>query len=157
MGRPYSDDLRVRVVAAMEGGGDCRTVGAAFGIAPSTAGNRHRLYRRTQGYSARPMGGDRRSKLLDHDAHVAALLADTCDLRLVDVQAALAERGVFVSWSTVRRRVKRLGLRLKKKRYSRRNRIALTSRWQGSCGKRLRPVSTSPASCLLMRPEPIPR
>jgi transposase-like protein len=60
------------------------------------------------------MGGDRRSKLLDYDAHVAALLADTCDLRLIDVQADLAERGVIVSWSTVRRRVKRLGLRLKK-------------------------------------------
>ena len=56
MGRPYSDDLRVRVVAAMEDGGDCRTVGATFGIAPSTAGNWHRLYRRTQSYSARPMG-----------------------------------------------------------------------------------------------------
>ena len=114
MGRPYSDDLRVRVVAAMEGGGDCRTVGAAFGVAPSTAGNWHRLYRRTQSFSARPMGGDRRSKLIEHDAHVAALLAGTCDLRLVDVQVDLAERGVFVSWSTVWRRVRRLGLRLKK-------------------------------------------
>jgi transposase len=60
------------------------------------------------------MGGDRRSKLLDHDVHVTALLTGTCDLRLVDVQADLAERGVFVSWSTVRRRVKCLGLRLKK-------------------------------------------
>ena len=114
MGRAYSDDLRVRVVAAMEGGGDCRTVGAAFGIAPSTAGNWHRLYRRTRSYSARAMGGDHRSKLLDYEAGVAALLADACDLRLIDVQADLAERGVLVSWSTVRRSVKRLGLRLKK-------------------------------------------
>ena len=114
MGRAYSDDLRVRVVAAMEGGGDCRTVGATFGIAPSTAGNWHRLYRRTGSYSARPMGGDHRSKLLDHEAGVAALLAGACDLRLIDVQANLAERGVVVSWSTVRRTVKRLGLRFKK-------------------------------------------
>ena len=114
MGRPYSDDLRVRVVAAMEVGGNCRTVGAAFGVAPSTAGNWHRLYRRTQSYSARPMGGDHRSKLLDHGAHVAALLADTCDLRLADVQADLAARGVFVGYATVWRTVKRLGLRLKK-------------------------------------------
>jgi transposase-like protein len=60
------------------------------------------------------MGGDRRSKLLDHDADIAALLDGACDLRLVDVQADLAERGVLVSWSTVRRTVKRLGLRLKK-------------------------------------------
>jgi transposase len=114
MGRPYSDDLRVRVVAAMEGGGACRAVGEAFGIAPSTAGNWHRLYRRTQTYSARPMGGDRRSKLLDHGDHVAALLAETSDLRLVDVQADLASRGVEVGYGTVQRTVKRLGLRLKK-------------------------------------------
>ena len=114
MGKPYSDDLRVRVVAAMEGGGNCRAVGARFGIAPSTAGNWHRLYRRTQSYSARPMGGDHRSKLVEHQARVAELLSGTCDLRLADVQADLAERGVLVSWSTVRRTVKRLGLRLKK-------------------------------------------
>ena len=114
MGKPYSDDLRVRVVAAMEGGGNCRMVGATFGIAPSTAGNWHRRYRRTQSCSARPMGGDNRSKLLDHQGRVAELPSGTCDLRLVDVQSDLAERGVFVSWSTVRRTVKRLGLRLKK-------------------------------------------
>lgn len=114
MGKPYSDDLRVRVVEAMEVGGDCRSVGLTFGIAPSTAGNWHRLYRRTQSYSARPMGGDHRSKLLDHHARVAELLSGTCDLRLVDVQSDLAERGVLVSWSSVRRTVKRLGLRLKK-------------------------------------------
>jgi transposase len=114
MARPYSDDLRVRVVAAMEGGGNCRAVGEAFGIAPSTAGNWHRLYRRTQSYSARPMGGDHRSKLLEHTDHVTALLAETNDLRLVDVQADLAARGVKVGYSTVQRAVKKLGLRLKK-------------------------------------------
>ena len=113
MGRPYSDDLRERVVAAMEGGDSCRAVGETFGVAPSTAGNWHRLYRRTQSYSARPMGGDHRSKLLEHSDHVAALLAETCDLRLVDIQADLASRGV-VGYATVQRTVKRLGLRLKK-------------------------------------------
>ena len=60
------------------------------------------------------MGGDRRSKLLDHGDHVAALLATTSDLRLVDVQADLASRGVEVGYGTVQRTVKRLGLRLKK-------------------------------------------
>ncbi len=60
------------------------------------------------------MGGDRRSKLLDHGDHVAALLAQTSDLRLVDVQADLASRGVRVGYATVQRLVKRLGLRLKK-------------------------------------------
>lgn len=114
MGRPYADDLRVRVVAAMEGGGTCRDVGRTFGVAPSTAGNWHRLYRRTQSCSARPMGGDHRSKLSEHSDYVATLLSETNDLRLVDVQAKLAERGVEVGYATVQRAVKKLGLRFKK-------------------------------------------
>lgn len=114
MARPYSNDLRERVVAAMEGGGSCREVGETFGIAPSTAGNWHRLYRRTQSYTARPMGGDHRSKLLEYGDHVALLLAETSDLRLIDVQADLASRGVRVGYSTVQRTVQKLGLRLKK-------------------------------------------
>jgi len=60
------------------------------------------------------MGGDRRSKLLEHRDHVAALLAEKSDLRLVDVQADLASCGIVVGYGTVQRTVKRLGLRLKK-------------------------------------------
>lgn len=60
------------------------------------------------------MGGDHRSKLLDHNDYVVSLLAETNDLRLLDVQAKLAERGVEVGYSTVQRAVKKLGLRFKK-------------------------------------------
>jgi transposase len=49
--RPYSNDLRDRVVGAMEGGMSCREAGAQFGIAPSMAGNWHRLFRRTKSYT----------------------------------------------------------------------------------------------------------
>jgi transposase len=37
--KPYSNDLRDRVVAAMESGRSCREVGDQFGVAPSTAGD----------------------------------------------------------------------------------------------------------------------
>ena len=57
------NELRDRVVAAMAGGRSCRDVGAVFDVAPSTAGNWYRQYRRTSSYSALPMGGARRSKL----------------------------------------------------------------------------------------------
>jgi transposase len=65
MGKPYSDDLRERAVAAKAGGRSCRKVGAVFGVAPSTAGNWYRQYQRTNSYSAKPMGGNRRWKLGD--------------------------------------------------------------------------------------------
>jgi len=112
--RPYSDDLRGRVVAAMEGGLSCRAAAERYGVAPSTAGNWHRLYRETKSYSPLPIGGDRRSKLLGEVEWLAGYLAETPDLRLVDVQHALAARGVEVSYAGVQRTVKRLGLRFKK-------------------------------------------
>lgn len=114
MGKPYSDDLREPVVAALERGMSCREAGALFGIAPSTAGNWHRRHRQTQNLSARPMGGDRRSKLGTHGERIAALLGEGSQLRLIDVQAALAGEGVVASTSAVQRMVHRLGLRFKK-------------------------------------------
>lgn len=114
MGKPYSDDLRTPVVAAMERGMSCREAGALFGVAPSTAGNWYRRHRETRSVSARPMGGDRRSKLAAHVARIVALLGEGSQLRLIDVQAALASEGVVASYSTVQRMVRKLGLRFKK-------------------------------------------
>lgn len=114
MGKPYSNDLREPVVSALERGMSCREAGALFGIAPSTAGNWHRRHRQTQSLSARPMGGDRRSKLEAHADRIAVLLGEGSQLRLIDVQAALASEGVVASTSAVQRMVQRLGLRFKK-------------------------------------------
>ena len=115
MGKPYSEDLRGRVVAAMASGRSCRDVGDAFDVAPSTAGNWYRLYRLTRSYSARPMGGDRRSKLNDEAGWIAQRLGEAGELTLGEVRSELAERGVEVSYTSVWRMVRRLGLRHKKK------------------------------------------
>ncbi len=115
MGKPYSDDLRDRVVSAMAAGGTCRDVGDTFNVAPSTAGNWYRLYRRTKSYSARPMGGDRRSKLTGEAGWIVERLAQAGELTLTEVRDELAQRGVDVSYTSVWRMVRRLGLRHKKK------------------------------------------
>ena len=112
--RPYSTDLRERVVAAMECGGSCRDVGAQFGVAPSTAGNWHRRYRRTKSYAPLAIGGDRRWKLAEEIGWIAQRLAAVPDLTLAEVRSDLAARGVEVSYAGVQRTVKRLGLRFKK-------------------------------------------
>lgn len=112
--RPYSNDLRSRVVAAMEAGGSCRAVAATFGVAPSTAGNWHRQYRRTQSYAPLAMGGDRRWKLAGELGWIAERLEAVPDLTLAEVRNDLAARGVLVSYAGVQRTVKRLGLRFKK-------------------------------------------
>ena len=115
MGKAYSGDLRDRVVAAMAAGRSCREVGSAFAVAPSTAGNWYRRYRRTQSYAARPMGGDRRSKLTAEAGWIAERLAAVPELTLGEVRDDLAGRGVRVSYASVWRTVRRLGLRHKKK------------------------------------------
>lgn len=97
MGKAYSDDLRRRVVVAMAAGRSCREVGATFDVAPSTAGNWYRRYRRESSHAARPMGGDRRSKLLEHAGWIGERLAGTPELTLGEVRSDLAQRGVCVS------------------------------------------------------------
>lgn len=115
MGKAYSDDLRCRVVGAMAAGRSCREVGAAFDVAPSTAGNWWRRYKRERSHAARPMGGDRRSKLVDQAGWIGERLAGTPELTLGEVRSELAERGVAVSYASVWRTVRKLGLRHKKK------------------------------------------
>jgi transposase len=112
--RPYSNDLRDRVVAAMENGMSCRDAGSQFDIAQSTAGNWHRLYRRTKSYAPLAIGGDRRWKLAEEVGWVAERLAQTPDLTLAEVRNELEARGVLVSYAGVQRTVRRLGLRFKK-------------------------------------------
>ncbi len=112
--RAYSNDLRARVVAAMEAGGSCREVGRSFSIAPSTAGNWYRRYRETRSHAAKAMGGDRRWKLAKEVDWLAQRLAETPDLTLAEVQSDLAARGTHVSYAAVCRTVKRLGLRFRK-------------------------------------------
>lgn len=128
MVKPYSDDLRDRVVALMAGGRGCREAAAIFGIAPSTAGNWYRRYKRTSSYSALPMGGDHRSKLTAQAGWIAERLAAVPELTLFEVRCALAERGTEVSYASVWRAVKKLGLRLKKEQSTPASKIAPMSR-----------------------------
>lgn len=115
MGKAYSDDLRGRVVAAMATGRSCREVGAGFDVAPSTAGNWYRRYRRESSHAARPMGGDRRSKLLEQAGWIGERLAETPELTLGEIRSELAQRGIGVRYASVWRTVHKLGLRHKKR------------------------------------------
>ena len=115
MGKPYSMDLRDRVVAAMATGRSCRDVAAGFDVAPSTAGNWYRRHQQTQCHAPLPMGGDRRSKLTEQSVWISKRLAQASGLTLGEVRDELAGRGIMVSYASVWRMVRRLGLRHKKK------------------------------------------
>src|SRR5665213_1532647 len=67
MARPYSMDLRERVVLAVEKEGLSRRQAAdRFGIGIKTAIDWVRRFRETGSMASRPMGGSRPKKIVDH-------------------------------------------------------------------------------------------
>ena len=128
MSKALSLDLRTRVLAAIGGGLSCRQAAERFGVSASSA-IRWRARERVQG-DARPkaLGGDRRSGRIEaHAALILALTAETPDLTLPEMQAAMAKRGVPVGLATLWRFFERRRITRKKRPRTRPNRTARTS------------------------------
>jgi transposase len=105
MGRPYSLDLRERVVAAMIAGMSGREAAKHFRIGESTALRWVRRLRQTGSPEAKPMGGKRPFALAAHREWIIARLTAKPDLTLRALLAELRARGAKVSsfavWSIV--------------------------------------------------------
>ncbi|MFP4005067.1 MAG: IS630 family transposase [Alphaproteobacteria bacterium] len=117
MTRALSDDLRRRVIEAVEGGMSRRAAAERFDIGVSTAVKLLRRWNETGSRAPRRFGGDVRSRRIDafHD-EILALVADKPDITLAEIAAHLAARhGISVSQSTVWRFFKRHGVTYKKK------------------------------------------
>ena len=116
MAQALSDDLRRRVVAAVDGGMSRRGAAQRFGIAPSTAIEWVRVWRRTGSYRPQPQGGDNRSQRIEaRAAAVLALVEETPDMTLAEIAAHLENaHGLRVSQSTVWRFFHRRGITFKK-------------------------------------------
>src|SRR5437899_3001493 len=101
MGKPYSVDLRERVVAAVERGGmSCHGAAAHFGVGVSTAINWVRRLRETGSVAPGQMGGHKPKSI--SGAHRIWLLERTQrDFTLRGLVAELAERGLKVDYRTV--------------------------------------------------------
>ena len=101
MGRPYSVDLRKRVVAAVESGGMSRHQAAAqFGVGVSTAINWVRRSRETGSVAPGKMGGHR-PKLIAGEHRAWMLERTKQDFTLNGLAAELAARGLKVDYRTV--------------------------------------------------------
>jgi putative transposase len=97
MGKPYSMDLRERVVAAVETGGlSCHRAAAQFGVGVSTAIVWVRRLRETGSVAPGQMGGHKPKAISGE--HRAWLLERTKarDFTLRGLAAELAERGLKV-------------------------------------------------------------
>ncbi|MGZ5056665.1 MAG: helix-turn-helix domain-containing protein, partial [Methylobacter sp.] len=63
MPRPYSEDLRLRVVNAVESGQTTREVGALFQVSPSFVSHVHQCWRQRGHVHPKQIGGYRRALL----------------------------------------------------------------------------------------------
>ena len=115
MTRPYSNDLRERVVAAVLQGESVRSVAARFGVAVSTVVKWHQRYRASGSVAPGKVGGHRRRVLEPHRVFIVERLKQTPHLTLHGLKDELAARGVKVSHNTVWEFLRREGLRFKKK------------------------------------------
>jgi len=116
MARPYSQDLRDRVLAAAHAGQTHLAVAARFAVGESTVRSWVRRERVSGSRAARPNRGGRPKLGPAGDAALRALLAERSDRTLAELAEGLRERvSVRVSVMAVWRACERLGLTRKKK------------------------------------------
>ena len=116
MAKPYSIDLRERVVAAVEHGGLSRRQAAErFDVVASTVINWVRRFRETGSVAPGQMGGHKPRTLAgEHRGWLLQRMAAS-DFTLHGLVAELAGRGVKVDYRSVWRFVHAEGLSFKKK------------------------------------------
>ena len=117
MGKPYSQDLRERVIAAVDTGTGAYLAAPLFQVSVSYIYKALIRRRKTGEVTARPSGGGPKPKLAPHDDALRARVAAEPDITLAELQAwLLAERKVNVSIGCLWNRLKFLKLPLKKSR-----------------------------------------
>ena len=115
MGKPYSQDLRERVIAAVDGGIGAYAAAALFRVSVSYIYKVLGRRRATGETRARTGRAGRKAKLAAHDEALRARVAVVPDATLEELQAWLAtERKIEVSIGCLWNRLRRLKLPLKK-------------------------------------------
>jgi len=128
MPRVLSQDLRNRVVAAVEGGMSCRRAAVRFGVSAASAIRWRQLALRHGTPAAKAQGGDRRSARIEaHAGFILGAIEAKDDVTLIELQALLAERGTPVGIGTLWRFFDRHRITRKKRPRTRPSRTVLTS------------------------------
>ena len=158
-GQSYSEDLRARVLAAVDGGLAARAAAELFRVSVSYIYKALVRRRRTGQVIASTRRGHRPRKLSPaQEAALAAHIEAHPDLTLATLQAwLLAEHEVRLSNGAMWSAVARLGLSFKKRRSMPLSKIVPTSRPGAASGGRRNPLSMPTSSSSSTRPAPAPR
>ena len=158
-GQSYSDDLRGRVLAAVDGGMAARAAAKLFRVSVSYIYKALIRRRRTGEVSASSRRGHRPRKLTPaQEAALAAHITAHPDLTLAALQTWLvSEHEVRLSNGAMWSAVARLGLSFKKRRSAPVSRTVRMSPRGAASGGRRSPSSMPTSSFSSMRPAPAPR
>jgi transposase len=158
-GQSYSDDLRGRVLAAVDGGMAARAAASVFRVSVSYIYKALIRRRRTGEVSASARRGHRPRKLRpEQEAALAAHIEAHPDITLAALQTWLAEKhAVRLSNGAMWSAVDRLGLSFKKRRCAPPSRTARTSPLAAASGGQRSPSSMPTSSFSSTRPVPPPR
>ena len=116
MPQVLSQDLRERVVAAVDGGMSCRAAATRFGVSAASAIRWRQLVLQNGTPAVKRQGGDRRAAKIDaHAAFILGAIEAKDDITLVELQAPLAERGTPFGIGTLWRFFDRHGITRKKR------------------------------------------
>ena len=158
MGVAYSQDLRERVMAAVDGGLGVYSAAPMFRVSVSYIDKALGRRRATGEVTAHKSGGGPKPKLAAYDEALRAHVAGKADVTLIELQAWLAnDHAVKVSVGCLWARVRHLGLTLKKSRNAPHSRTAPTLRKRASNGGRGSPNGERPTWSLSTKPAPRPK
>ena len=111
-----SNDLRLRVVLAIEGGLSRRAAAAKFDVSVASAVRWYQRYKRTGSVEPDAVGGDRHSHRVEaHAARVLGWIDAQRDLTLVEIADRLAGEGHVFAPATIWRLLDRHNYTVKKR------------------------------------------
>lgn len=107
MTKPLDRDLRVRLVAAVEGGMSCRAAARHFGVGDSIVIRLMERYRTTGSLEPAKIGGHRPRVLEVERAWILSRVAEEPEMTTRKLADELSERGIKVSHVSVWNLLKR--------------------------------------------------
>jgi transposase len=118
MAKPLSEDLRVRLIQAVEGGLSRRAAAERFGVSAASAVRFVSGWRQNGATSAKPQGGDQRSQRIEaYREMILSAIKAKPDMTLVEIAEMLeAETGDSFAPSSVWRFLDRHAITFKKNR-----------------------------------------
>lgn len=115
MVKPYSVDLRERVVGRVEGGLSVREVAETFEVSVSSVVKWSQRKRQTGSVAAKPMGSRQARSLAAQRDWMLTRIAEKPDITLRELVAELRMQSIDTSYGSVWRLLKDEGISFKKK------------------------------------------